>query len=344
MKFLKYFLIIVVVLIVGAVVYVALQPSDYNVSRSKVIDVPNSMAYAAVQDLKTYEVWGPWHDEDSTIVVSYGKQTEGVGAESTWTSMEGPGKMWITDATPNEKVALQLQFDDYEPGEMLWHIEDKNGQSEVTWTMKEENAPFVFKMASAFMGGWDNMFGPMQEQGLQNLEDMLMEQKSKDMAFSFSTPEITTLEGGTFVGIKHTSEIEQEAMSALFTSSMPKVAQELMSKGFSYGDFTPGAIYYVWDEENNTTEFMIGLYVKKGLDKLGETELQTHKFETTEALKVSKFGNYGNGDLEAHMAIDRVLTEKNLEPNLPIMELYINDPAVVKPSEIQTDIYYPIKN
>jgi len=337
-------LIIVVILIVGAVVYVTLQPSDYNVSRSKVIDVPPSMAYTAVQDLKSYELWGPWHDEDTTIVVTYAKQTEGIGAESSWTSMEGPGKMWITEATPNEKVVLKLQFEDLEPNDMLWSIKEKNGQSEVTWTMKDENAPFVFKMASAFTGGWDNMFGPMQEQGLENLEDMLMEQKNKATAFSFTTPELTMLEGGTFVGIKHTTAIDDEGMSALFSTSMPKVAQELMSKGFSYDDFTPGAIYYVWDEENNTTELMIGLYVKNGLEKLGDTELQQHKFEPTEAVKVSKFGNYGNGDMEAHTAINDMMMEKELELNLPVVELYVNDPADVKPSEIQTDIYYPVKN
>lgn len=331
-------------MIAGAFVYVLIQPSDYNISRTKVIDVPNSMAYSAVQDLRSYEVWGPWHDEDTTIVVSYAEKTVGVGAESTWTSMEGPGKMWITEATPNESVTLQLQFDDLDPNAMFWSIKDVGGKSEVTWTMKDEDAPFVFKMASAFSGGWDNMFGPMQEQGLENLNDMLMEQKSKGIEFSFTTPKMTTLEGGTFVGIMHKSEIDHEAMSAIFMSSMPKVAQELMSKGFVYKDFTPGAMYYNWDEVNNAAEFVVGLYVKSGLENLGETELHQHKFESTEAVKVSKFGDYGTGDMEAHTAINDMLVKESLEFNLPILELYVNDPEEVKPSEIQTDIYYPIKN
>ncbi len=333
-----------VILIAGAVVYVSLQPSDYTISRSKIIDVPNSMAYSALQDLKSYELWGPWHDEDTTIVVSYGKQTEGVGAESSWTSMEGPGKMWITDVAPNEKVALQIQFDDFEPGEMLWSIKDRDGKSEVTWTMKDENAPFVFKMASAFRGGRDNMFGPMQEQGLQNLDGMLMEQKEKGEEFSYTTPEITTLNGGTFVGIRHKSKIESEAFSSLFMNSLPKVSEELMAKGFSYEEFIPGAIYYTWDEENNETEFMAGLYIISGTEKLGETDFEIHQFEGTKVVKASKFGNYGTGDYEVHTAINTMIAQQKLELKLPIMELYVNDPEEVKPSEIQTDIYYPIIN
>jgi len=344
MKVLKYFLLIVVILIVGAAVYVFLQPSDYNISRSKVIDVPNSMAYSAVQDLKSYEVWGPWHDEDSTIVVSYAKQTQGLGAESSWTSMEGPGKMWITEVSPNENVSLQLQFDDFEPNDMLWNIKDKNGKSEVTWIMKDEDAPFMFKMASAFSGGWDNMFGPMQEQGLQNLEDMLINQKSSGKVFSFTSPEITTLKGGTFIGTRQKVKIEDEAMSSIFMNTLPKVSTELMSKGFSYEDFIPGAIYFTWDEDNSETDFIAGLYIINGIEKLGETDFVTHQFNDVDAVKSSKFGNYGTGDYELHTAINNMMSQQNLEMTLPIMELYVNDPAKVKPSEIQTDVYYPIKN
>jgi effector-binding domain-containing protein/uncharacterized protein YndB with AHSA1/START domain len=344
MKFLKYLLIIVVLIVVVAVAYVALQPNEYNISRSKVIDVPGSMAYSAIQDLKSYEEWGPWHDEDSTIVVSYPKKSVGLGAESTWTGMEGPGKMWITEVVPNEKVALKLQFEDLEPNDMLWSIKDMGGQTEVTWTMKDDDAPFVFKMASAFSGGWDKMFGPMQEQGLQNLEDMLMEQKRKGIEFSFTTPEMTMLEAGTFIGIRQKAKMEMETMGNIFMSSLPKVSEELTKMGFSYEDFIPGAIYYTLDEEKNETDFMAGLFLINGIEKLKETDFETHQFEDEKAIKSSKFGNYGTGDFEVHTAINNTLTQQKLEAEFPIIELFVNDPAEVKPSEIQTDIYYPIKN
>jgi len=37
------------------------------------------------------------------------------------------------------------------------------------------------------------------------------------------------------------------------------------------------------------------------------------------------------------------MKEHKLEMSFPIWELYVNDPMQVKPQEIETDIYYPIK-
>ena len=145
--------------------------------------------------------------------------------------------MWITDVLPNQQVHTKLKFADYEPNDMNWTIKDVDGKSEVTWNMKGENVPFEFKIASAVMGGWDSMFGTMQEQGLDNLEAVLLENKENGIEFSFTTPEKVVFEGGNFVGIKHKTKIELEAMGAIFMSSMPKVSEELMTKGFSYEEY-----------------------------------------------------------------------------------------------------------
>ena len=71
--------------------------------------------------------------------------------------------------------------------------------------------------------------------------------------------------------------------------------------------------------------------------------MESVKFDAGEVVTVSKFGNYGTGDTEAHAALEKYLTENKLSINGPVYEMYVNDPSAVKPNEIQTDIYYPVK-
>ena len=62
-----------------------------------------------------------------------------------------------------------------------------------------------------------------------------------------------------------------------------------------------------------------------------------------ENVMITKYGPYGTGDQEAHMAIDTYLKENGLEQNGAIWELYVNDPETVKPEDIETEIHYPVK-
>jgi hypothetical protein len=58
MKFLKYLLLLVLVVIIGVLLFGAMQPSNYDVSRSKLIKAPVSSVYNTINDLKTWEKWG----------------------------------------------------------------------------------------------------------------------------------------------------------------------------------------------------------------------------------------------------------------------------------------------
>jgi hypothetical protein len=341
MKFLRTLLIVVVIALIGGIIYVISQPDGYEVSRSRMMPVPVDMAFNTVNDLKTYEVWGPWHEEDTTIVVTYGKKTVGVGAMDTWTSAEGPGKMWTTEVEPNKEIKQKLQFDDFEPGELIWKFDSQEDSTKVTWIMKSDKAPFVFKLVSVYSGGWEKMFGPMQERGLEKLDSLLTQQYEENMSYSVSEPKLVNLKGVQFVGYKIKSKLDQESMSSAFAEYMPKASKVVMSKGLTYEDITPGAVYYKWDEENNESELLIGVMLNSYQD-LSTFDLDTYTSNASQAVMISKYGNYGNGDMEAHTAIGEYISKNQLNPEYPVFELYINDPAEVKPKDVQTDIYYPL--
>jgi len=343
MKLLKRVLLFLVVIIAVAVIYITLQPSEYNVSRSKVIHAPVASVYATISELKTWEEWGSWYRKDSTITVTYGDITSGVGANYSWTSKAGPGKMKIIAAVPNKSIDQEMQFGDYDPSVVRWTFEEVEEGTKVTWIMEDDNAAFAFKIGAAMSGGWEGMLAPDMEEGLTNLDTLMI--KKMELENSFRTEEITTidLEKKTFIGFKQntSTDITHEEMSALFMANMPKAGMHAMNSGLVQGDYTPGSVYTKWDEDNKEAEFYIGLLLHKDI-KPGEG-MEIFKVPQGKGIKVTKYGKYGTGDMEAHAKIAQFMEKNKLEATGLVWELYENDPMTVQPQDIRTDIYYLLK-
>ncbi len=341
MKLLKRVLILLVVVLVIAVLYVLMQPSDYDVKRSHTIKAPLAKVFNTVNNLRTWEKWGPWHDEDSTIVVTYGEKTIGVGANDSWTSKQGPGKMETIAVQENKSIHQILQFGEYEPTDIYWEFKVTETGTEVTWRMQETKAPFFFKMFAAMSGGWDAMFGEMETKGLENLDKVILEDIKMNPPFKLGAITHVDLAEKRFIGYYHKIKIDHDEMTNLFMQDMPKAGMHAAKSGLKHGEYTPGAVYTLYDEKAGMTEFYIGVLLHKNIKP--EKGMVALTLDKGKGVTISKFGNYGTGDYEAHMAIDAYLKENKLTMKFPIWELYVNDPGAVKPTEIQTDIYYPLK-
>ncbi len=343
MKAFKKILLLLLVVIVAALIYVVIQPSDYNVSRSKVINAPVADVFNTVNDLRSWEEWGPWHRVDTTIVVTYGDITAGVGASNSWTSQDGPGSMKTIAVVPNKSIDQEMQFADYDPSGIQWTFEEVEGGTKVTWIMKDDSAPFFLKIFAAMSGGWENMFAPDEEQGLENLNE-LMSQKMK-LANSFRMGDVKSidLDKKKFIGFlqKTSTDISHEEMTKLFMENMPKAGMYAAQKGLKEGDYVPGSLYLKWDEENKEAEFYIGLLLHKDL-KPGKG-MGSFTISKGKGVMITKYGKYGVGDMEAHAKIAQYLETNKLEGQGLVWELYENDPMTVQPQDIQTDIYYLLK-
>ena len=345
MKILKYILFLILIAIIGFAIYAAVQPNEYNVKRTKLIKAPANIIYNNINDIKLWDNWGPWHDEDSTIVTTYSNNTIGVGAKSNWTSKDGPGNMELVNSVPNKSVDLKMQFGDYEPSDVYWTLEEVEGGTNVTWGMKNKKNPYIFKFFSALKGGMDNMLGEMEENGLSNLANVVDEQIKNMPKNDYKLGDVVEVEipAYKFIGYyqKTSTDVNHEEMSKLFQEFMPKAGAYAMSK-LPPESVVPGALYTKWDEKTKEAEFYIGVLLKKDLAPAeAMTALDLPKGNT---IKLSKFGNYGTGDYQAHTAIAKYMQDKKLEMNgTSIWELYVNDPTKVKPEDIQTDIYYPVK-
>lgn len=352
MKFLKYALLILAIAIIAFVVLGATQPDDYDVKRTKTVNAPLGMVFNNVNDFKNWEEWGPWYDDDSTIVATYTDKTSGVGAAYSWTSKEGPGNMKTIALKPNTSITQKIQFGDYEPTDVYWTFKETPKGTDVTWGMKADKTPFMFKLFAGLAGGMDNMLGPMLDRGLVKMDSVMQIHKKNSPATNlnqgqFKLGNITeiTLPAQKFIGYKYntTTTEAMKNMTNYFMDALPKAGQYAASKKLNYGEYKPGATYTLWDEENDKAEFFIGLVLKKDIPPA--EGMSAINLPAGKTITLTKYGPYGNGDYQAHTKLNEYIAAKKytIKPGVTTWEIYPNDPAKVKPEAVETAIFYGVK-
>lgn len=179
MKFLKTLLSALIIIIVAVVVVGLFLPTSYTVERSIVIDAPPSQIHKYVGDLRNWDAWEPWGEEDPTLVVTHGEKTEGVGASQSWVGESGDGALTITKDSPLEGIEYDLVFDGgtYVCQSAMRYNPLVNGETKITWIMNGD-------MGTPVIGGYfammmDSMVGRMFDKGLSNLKGTV-EGLSKD--------------------------------------------------------------------------------------------------------------------------------------------------------------------
>lgn len=153
-------------------VYVALQPADYMVSREITINAPAAKIFPYLNNQKLAEKWEPWSEIDPAAKMTYSGADAGVGARADWTGGKqlGTGSATIIESVPEQRVAIKLEYtapmQATQDAEYL--IKSSGNQSVVVWTVRGKNT-FPARIMCFFMN-MDKMVGGMFEKGLANLK------------------------------------------------------------------------------------------------------------------------------------------------------------------------------
>jgi uncharacterized protein YndB with AHSA1/START domain len=175
MNVLKKILIALAVIIVVLVVIVALQPSDFRVTRSTTISAPPPAVFAQVNDFHKWQAWNPWGKIDPAMKQTYEGAPAGTGAIYTWSGNNevGEGRMTITDSRPNELIRVKLEF--FKPfagtNTADFTFKPEGNQTLVTWSMFGEKN-FMAKAIHLVMN-MDKMIGGQFEKGLADMKSVV---------------------------------------------------------------------------------------------------------------------------------------------------------------------------
>lgn len=143
---------------------------------------------------------------------------------------------------------------------------------------------------------------------------------------------------------------EQPVLGMRFISSIDKIAQDI---GSSYGTIfgllgmrqvpptgPPFALYY--DKEMNEQDIDMETCVPVTGEVEGEGEVEYHVLPAGKYATTMHMGPYSEM-APTYQAMLEWMREKGLEPQTPVREVYLNDPAkVADPKEIMTRIVWPV--
>ena len=339
MKFLKYLLFLLLIIFIGLAIYIAVQPNSFQVTREKTIDAPASVVYDNIIDYKKWPAWSPWIEKEPDMKLNFPENTSGVGGSYSWEGKDGSGSLRTTATEPNKSITQEIQFDDYEPSNVVWKLESaENGKTNVIWEMNSDKVPFMFKGYAAFTGGFDNMIGPDFERGLELLDSVSVADTKK---YSITVEGITQHGGGFYLYTSASTRIAD--MNEKMQETMPKVIAYATSSNIAMAG-APFTNYITWDEENGTTTFYSCVPTTDRVITTDE-EILTGQLEPFRAIKTVLKGDYSNLKEAWYIAMGYIPSNGfEFAENGPMLEVYLTDPSQEpNPANWITEIYIAVK-
>jgi uncharacterized protein YndB with AHSA1/START domain len=161
-----------VVIIAGLAGYVALQPSDFRITRSATVAAPPAAVFEHVNDFHKWEAWSPWAKLDPNAKAIFEGAPAGKGAVFKWAgnSEVGEGTMTVTESQPGELVRINLEFVKPMPGTSTaeFTFKPQGDQTAVTWSMYGQNN--FLSRAICLVMNQDKLVGGYFEKGLASLK------------------------------------------------------------------------------------------------------------------------------------------------------------------------------
>ncbi len=340
MKALKYILFLLLIGIIGLAIYVAVQPSDYDFSRSRVIKAPKSMLFDKVNDYKNWPSFSPWIEQEPEAELTYGDKTSGVDGSYGWNGeILGEGNMKTLAVEEGNSINQHIAF--IKPFEsesnINWAFEDTDEGTKVTWNMNGK-LDFITKMFTTFTGSIEDMTGPDFERGLFKLDSVAQVDMKK---YTVEVNGIAQHGGGYY--IYNTTSCKISELSTKMQEMMPKVGMYAMNNGIKMAG-APFTYYHKWDEENNATMFSCCVPTTEKVIS-SESDILTGQLKPFKAVKTTLMGDYDNL-AEAWDTGMKYVQDNNLEfeGEGPMLEVYMNDPmSTPNPADWKTEIYMAVK-
>ena len=335
MKALKIIGGILAVLLVIWLIMCAMGPARFDAGASAEMDAPASIIYETISDLNTWQNWGPWMAEDPNMTILMGEKTQGAGASYAWQSEKlGDGSLEIVEANPNASMKTLLKFDGMGDSNGQWMIDEKDGKSTVTWSMKSASDLPFFARGFMLLGGDQSEFFA---KGLNNIKE-IVEKKAKETPKTYGGYTVNVVEMPAKAFVAKRDKISMADIQKFFSTHFPTIYGKVAGGGGKIQGM-PHGIYYQWDEVTGMTDLAAAIPVAAKMDLEGYETIEVPAGKT---LLIDYYGPY-EGGAAPHAAMEEYLKANGLEAAM-VLEEYVTDPtSEPDTSKWLTKIYYTLK-
>lgn len=156
-------LIILLLALAAAIIWLAQQPAELNIERTRTIKASPEKLCDTVCDFKTWPQWSAWLMHEPDTKLDYSPAYQEKGGWYTWDGkLVGAGKLTHLDKTPLQSIQQKIEFTRpmRSQGDVYWKFSPVDGGTEVTWGMRSQ-LPFFLR--------W---LGPMIAEGVSKDYDI----------------------------------------------------------------------------------------------------------------------------------------------------------------------------
>ncbi|WP_055435871.1 SRPBCC family protein [Lacinutrix algicola] len=340
MKAIKYIFFLVLIAIIALAIYIAVQPNEYSVTRTRTINAPAAVIYKNVNDFKNWKSWSSWVEKNPDIKITLSETTQGEGSIYTWEDKDGIGTMKTIETNTNKSISQVMQYGDFPSSNVFWKFKpNADGSTDVTWNIEGKDLPFAFKAFSAFMGGMEKQIGPEYERSLEKLDNLILIDMKKH---SIVVDNETTQHSGGYY-IYNTAATTLEDFKSKMATMLPAVITYAQKNNITMAG-APYILYHKYDEENNAVMFSCCVPTTARVITTGG-EILTGQLAPFKAVRTTLNGDYSNLE-EAWKKAMAAITKSGLEQeeNGPNLEAYLNNPSSTpNPADLKTEIYIAVK-
>ena len=339
MKILKYLLFLILLIFIGAAIYFGTKDGSYNIEDSMVIPAPPEVVFDKVNDLKSWETWGPWK-KDNNITFTYAEKSSGEGASYSWQGDKN-GSLTTTKVIPNKEILQDLSMETprgEKQSKVSWNFEEMDGGTKVTWTIKGEHSMMDKAYYSIKDFNFPSEMHQMKKEALVGISQEVVEDMKK---YSINVDGVTSYGGGYYM---YTTSVAKESELEEKTKPMMHMVMDFVTNNKLNMAGNPFSIYNEIDTVNGTVIFSTGVPVKERVITPDGSPVVCGFMDAVSAVKISLKGSYEHLP-EAYMKGREYIRKEGLEidPNAKLFEVYLTDPEeVVNPANWLTEVYIPI--
>ncbi|MCF6296110.1 MAG: GyrI-like domain-containing protein [Flavobacteriaceae bacterium] len=339
MKYFKYLLFLLLILVIGFSIYIAVQPNSFNVTRTKTIKAPAAVIFNNVIDFKNWEAWSSLAEKNPDLVITLPKQTNGIGSSFSWEDKDGISTMKTIEVNTNKFIKQEMQIADFPIFEATWKfIENKDGSTQVTRTITGNDLPFLFKAYTAVTGGIEKQIGFHYERNLEKIDSIVINSMK---AFNVKINGITEYGGGFY--LYKTTNATNANISKVMEQQYSSIGMFMRQNNIAFAGM-PFTIYHDMNMENGTVIMSNAIPVKEKVIITGDNNILCDYQPKMKVLKATLKGNYTNLG-KAWKTAMQYIAENNIEQSEhKPFEIYTTDPEQFpNPADWITEIYIPIK-
>jgi effector-binding domain-containing protein len=335
MKFLKWLLIIVLILTALILIIPLFMPATVKISANKEIAVSPSQIFFNVATYTDRGTWDPWLETDPGAEWTGNSKPDYVGSLFTWNGEKiGTGQEMVDSIIFGKYIAANIRFGkDTKGSPVEWDLEKTDAGTSVTWSLKADaKYPAGRIMLNLMKGSLQSSF----EKGLENLKVYL---ESNPPVLS-SIGKIERSRIAPMFTLVINSKGSMTEMSSQMSELFRKLMTEMQVQGLQMTG-APFCHYLSFDQASGISEYLTGVQVSgKGKDAGVVKAVNYPEIEVIQAIHSGPYNDLQTSynKLMEYIAVNQLMVTGET------FEFYFTDPAQEPDiTKWQTLIAFPLR-